>query len=224
MSLELSIIIPTCRPAIVNDCLSAIYKNTSPTIDYEVIFISPMSLEINAPMKLKFLRDVGESKYRAIQQGVEAAQGNYIWTIADYHLPTYHCVDNLLQRMYLHKNELYITSPRFQTSSYEDNPAIRGEIRPECHIENIWYARCPMIHKEWIAPIGGFMDTYYKHSHGDPDLSFRVLRHKGKVELCPEATVIINEKKNVLQTESDRGEDDDKFNKRWMREGKCVLL
>lgn len=220
---DISIILPSIRPNGLYNCIDRICTYVGDKIDYEIVLITDIPRHRctetqffdvdDLPNIFNNLKVVKEDRkggiHKAIKRGVSISDGKYIMSIADYHRIESNCIENIVEFMRKHDNELIITNPKYHHYFGTD---------PECYVWNFYYARTPCIKKENLDKIGGeFYSTEFVSSYGDADLSLRVLEKEGRVCMCPDAWIYHSTKWEIIRScdDKDVANDDSIFNKKW---------
>lgn len=154
---QLSILLPSFRPDNLTIALAAIKKHT--TIDYEILTDTKT-----------------EGCYQAIKKCYQKAKGKYIVCLADDVLVTPGWAEGIINFMQPHDGKLFEGGFRF----YD-----KKGICPELGTFGLLYSRVPVLHRDTVRAIHGFIDTRLVSYFGDPDIANRVWVAGGQVQIAP---------------------------------------
>ncbi|MCK5602444.1 hypothetical protein KAR91_11255 [Candidatus Pacearchaeota archaeon] len=202
-----SIIIPSLRKNQIKECISQIVKTTH-DVEYEIIVVSPFPFH----QITKWVEDTKiEGVNRAVQKGLEVAEGEYITTLSDEDRLTDNYLKTMLNHVAPHKGELFIGNPvLFGGVSVGDRPAI-GYF-------DLMFAPFPFLHRDTIEVLGGLYDPTFTSFFADPDLSLRCWAMGGEVSRCPEARLCHRHIKDDIHMNAynkNFKKDESTFIKRW---------
>lgn len=170
--------------------------------DYELIVISPYYISGVTLIK----EDEPKGIYKAVEEGLKIAKGEYILHMPDDIHPTLGCVEVMEEFV---GDKFAVGNFRFKREKPVPIHAYYG--KP--------YSWCPFISRKSLDKLGGvLMDTHFTSFYGDPDLSLRMLKAGGEVLTCENAwmqMVGVADEIKKQSLEKYEQEDRRKFIERW---------
>lgn len=180
---ELSILLPSLRRNEVEKRIEE-FSVTNPDIDYELIIVSPFPISGNKVVHLKEKEKKGV--LFAMNEAYKIAEGDYIVAWSDDASPRENCLKNILDFIKQQPKDI-----PFVAGFAKEHP--RGIGFGQWQVYNRLYVGWLCASKKTIETVGGFFDTTFKNYWGDPDFCLRVWEKGGKVEICTNAVIKINQ-------------------------------
>ena len=191
---ELSIVIPTCRRAVLlEQCLDSIERGTR--CDYQIVVIDGASTD-GTPAVLKAAADrlgerlvvIREEKRegftRAINKGFRAASGRFICWLNDDARPMPGTLDQALQQMAGSRADVGLLAffhAWHGTKSVAYESRVAGHVYRILHVRGTLYANFGLARRETFASLGYFDEQFFIYG-ADPDFSLKVWNAGLKVE------------------------------------------
>ncbi len=212
--MEVSILLPSLRPAQLKKCIERIYVTHPRYNDYEILVISPLDLEkeiktFRGAERIRFIKETSKKgMHAALELGVKEATGKYIFVISDDQLLDRDALNHMSALMNKQTNKYNMTGTRCHNLWL---------IEPDQTIYGMYYTLTAFIRRDIIAEIGGLYDTTFRSYLGDTDLSLRIRQKGGNVLKCSKAWIETNNVLDAVNSErnEDWEEDYKKFFDRW---------
>lgn len=176
---EISITLPSLRPEATLQRVKE-FSATNGDSDYELVIVSPFAIEGDRVVHIQEKEPRGTAFANDI--AYKNASADYIVWWADDVVPTENCLANIVNFV-KSKNEPFIASFRMKDRF--------GKEKPQWTIYGKLLAGFGCASRNTIDLIGGYFDTAYRSYWQDPDMCLRAWTRGGKVEVCPNAWVIM---------------------------------
>ncbi len=180
---ELSILLPSLRYEEVTKRIAE-FARTNPYVDYEIIVVSPFAVSGNKVVHLPETEKKGV--IFAMNEAYKKASGKYIVPWSDDAAPSDNCLKNILD--FVKANEG--STPFVAGFAKYDS---RGSGFGQWSVYGKLYVGWLCASKNTIEKIGGFFDTAFKNYWADPDFCLRVWDNGGRVEICPDAVIKVQQ-------------------------------
>ncbi|MEM2915519.1 MAG: glycosyltransferase [Candidatus Bathyarchaeia archaeon] len=203
---EISILLPSLRPEAVLQRVEE-FKETNDGVDYEIIIVSPYSINGEKVIHIKEVELQGVIS--AMNLAYRHASGEYIVYWSDDASPMPNCLSNM-------KDFIKQNNPPF-IGAFRIRDRYGRELE-QWSVYGKLYACWGCLSKETINIVGGLFDSNYRSYWADPDLGMRTWIKGGKVEICPNAWLKIEHIKDNLREENFHKyfeKDTETFYERW---------
>lgn len=203
---ELSILLPSLRPDAVQRKVEE-FLSTNADVDYELVIVSPFD------MRGERVVHVPETERRgvihAINEAYRHAKGEYIVLWSDDATPENGCLRHMLDLVRTKEAPFLASFRRRDTSGKEaEQWAVYGKL----------YAGWLCASRRTFDLVGGLFEPSFKNYWADPDLSLRVWQKGGKVEVCRDAWIGVEQIDDQVKSEnlsSSFDKDTEVFFDRW---------
>lgn len=177
---EVSILLPSLRKDLVNQRIAE-WATNNPTVNYELIIVSPFEVSGYNVTWLK--ENDRKGSVHATNIALNTALGNYIIYFSDDVAPTKNCLRHMLDFMKAQEKHPFLGAFKM---IFKNN----RQIGP-FGAYNRLYACYGCISKEDLFSLSNILfRPEFLYSWGDIDLSLRIWEKDGEVKICEEAVVI----------------------------------
>ena len=201
----ISVILPSVRPLKLSECINSVIA-ASEGVNFEIITITDFpELPVTNHHMIKHVVTSRRGVTHAINHGVAAAQGDYLFSLSDEATLGRNALSALESFCKMHDNNILATPkhiPYFPFYYY-------GKM----------FAPFPFAHRSLIDKVGWFIDPAFKAFYADPDLGMRTWSLGFEVKICEEAEIYHNNNMDCPSHKHNVNEyllhDRELFRKRW---------
>lgn len=176
---EISVLLPSLRKEAAAQRIRE-FARTHECVDYEIILVSPFA--IPEPRVVHIPEEKPKGGIHALNAAYQRASASYITWWSDDAWPTSNCLKKML-KFIKEKQEPFLGGFRLRNR--------HGDELEPWSVYGRLYACWGMASQNTLRSIGGFLDPRFKRFWSDPDMSLRAWTRGGRVELCPDAWVVI---------------------------------
>ena len=206
---ELSILLPSLRPDAVRRKVEE-FLLTNADVDYELVIVSPFKVEGERVVH------VPETERRGVIHAINEAyrhdKGQYIVLWSDDATPEHGCLRRMLDFV-RNKPIPFLASFRRR--------GLNGKEAEQWAVYGKLYAGWLCAARQTFDRVGGLFEPSFKNYWADPDLSLRVWKQGGKVEVCKDAWIGVEQIDDQVKSDnlsSSFDKDTSVFFERWHSE------
>lgn len=177
---EISILLPSLRKEAAIQRIQE-FAQTNGKMDYEIILVSPFAVEEARVLHVR--EEKRRGGIHALNSAYGRASAPFVTWWSDDAWPTMNCLAKML-RFIVSRKDPFLGCFRLKSR--------HGEEFEQWSVYGKLYASWGMASRKSIQAIGGFLDPVFKRFWSDPDMSLRAWVKGGRVEICPNAWVVIS--------------------------------
>lgn len=196
------------RPQAVMERIKEFSLTNSDT-DYEIIVVSPFGLNNDIKKVTQLHEEKSSGTVSPTNRAYRHSSAPFVAFWADDVSPAPRCLSHMLRFARSH-DDPFMGAFRFRDE--------HGKEREPWSVYDRLYAFWGCLSKKTVGKVGGLFDPIFKSFWADPDLSLRIWTRGGKVEICPDAWVVmknINDRTKNHNLDSYFESDTETFFNRW---------
>jgi GT2 family glycosyltransferase len=203
---EVSILLPSLREQQVLRRLEE-FSETNRELDYEIIVVSPFSVEGDKIVHLQETEQNGVLS--AMNNAYAIAKSEFIVLWSDDAIPRENCIQNILEYA-RQKQGLYAVG-----FAKEDE---KGAGFGQWQVYDKLYVGWLCTSKSTVDSVGGLFDPIFTNYWGDPDLCMRIWENGGSVDVCNTALIQVAQSDDEVKSQNlakSFSKDTERFLDRW---------